>query len=146
MSNIFPKYILTCKDVIHHEDDSVSYKNVFENIEVNDLPGEINFYLVLGIEHRITKKGNRKISVKLTDPEGVNVASKDLVFELSPAAKNQIRFSLNIIDVSQFVVDAEGTYSILVHHNGELLTRHDFLVERGIKNDSLIDDHSTVPI
>jgi hypothetical protein len=146
MSTIFPKYIFSCKDVRTHEDNTVSYENVFENLEVPIIPYEIEFYIVLGIEYSIPKKGNRKLTVKLMDPGDNSISDKDFIIELAPTIKNQQRFSLNIINVSEFYIEREGMYSILVYHNGELFTRHDFMVEGVIEHDTIVNGNKTVSV
>ncbi|MCA1058102.1 hypothetical protein LCL96_04115 [Rossellomorea aquimaris] len=128
---IFPKYIFTCKDVTHHKDDTISYHNTFEELEVRDFPTNIEFHLVLGIEYSIPLKGNRKVSIRITDPQDNNVTDRDFVIELRPVVKEQRKFALNVIDIREFEIEEEGMYSILIYHNNELITSHEFMVSQG---------------
>lgn len=141
MSFIFPKYIFTCKEAIHNNDNTVTYHNVFESIEAPFFPFPLDFNLIIGLEYSIPKKGNRKIFISITDPDDEKISANDFLIELRPTIKNQQRFALNVIDVEQFTIEKKGMYSVSVFHNNEILTRHDFMVvEGGIVNDSINND------
>jgi len=125
MGFLFPKYIITCKDVSEHEDGSVTFHEVFESTVVEDLSEEVSFDLVLGLEYSLAEDENRSIKLRMLNPEKENIADEKFEIVLDPIETNGQHFSLFTISLDGFAPKTEGYFTIFVEHDDRTITRQD---------------------
>jgi len=136
MKFVFPKYIISCEEFIEHDDGSLSFIRAFENRTYKELPYEIDFNLIIAIEYSLSRKEERNIFIRIVDPEGGNGSesgmdrNNDMKLILRETKKNELKTLVNIIHVKEMLIDKEGTYSVLVYYDDEIIAKHDILFSK----------------
>lgn len=142
MSFVYTKYILSCEDVIKNSDDTLTYVQVFDRKYIDKIPDEMNFYLVIEIEYSLPRRKDRTIKLRMLDPDKEKVVDDDLEILLRETKKNEIMKTLNKIKLSGLPIEKEGTYSILVYHQDEIIDVHEIVFLRGERDGKLLESSS----
>lgn len=128
MSFVFPKYILTCYDIVNEEDGTSTYKKVFERMKLPAKNEKIDFYVVFAIVHSLGKSEDRKLHIYLTDSNDEIMEGEEMDITMDPVKPKGHRVSIYKIRITGFSPKEPGFYTIYVDHEGERLTRHDIMV------------------
>lgn len=142
MSFVYTKYILSCDDVINNSDNTLTYVRVFDRKYIEKIPDEMNFYLVMEIEYSLSRRKDRTIKLRMLDPDKEKVVEDDLELLLRETKKNEIIKTLNKIKLSGLPITKEGTYSILVYHQDEIIDVHEIIFLRGERDGKLLESSS----
>ncbi|MFC7060810.1 hypothetical protein [Halobacillus seohaensis] len=130
MDFLFPKYIITCKDVSQHKNGSVTFHSVFEILNVEDVQEEIDFYIVLGLEYSLQEEEDRSVKLTVTGSEDDTEAIEGFTLDIEPTDGSSV-FAMNTIHIQGFIPTEEGIVSIFVEHKNKTITRQDVLVKEG---------------
>jgi len=124
--------MLTSKEAIQNEDNTVSFIEVFDVKGLKKIPAKIDFSLIISLAHKLKKEDSKKIIVKIILPKE-KTKIEDLVIDLveqDEEADNKDAAALNIIKLSNFPVDKEGVYSFLLFYDDEVLFNHEVVFRK----------------
>jgi hypothetical protein len=117
------RYILICgKVTIDKKEDMFSCHDIFDKLEVNTLPTQLNksIYLIVGFDNiKVGKK--EKFTIEVKKPSGSYFFNKrDLVLE----GKGGISPDIYLLELKKLPITESGVYSFEVFHNKEKLSEH----------------------
>lgn len=129
MGFLYSKYIITCKNVIKHSDGTLTFERSFEKLIVPKVPSEVDFNLVVGFEHSLTKDEDLDIYFEMTDPYDETMAEGKL-FTLEAVEDNKSTSVVNITKVKNVPIKKSGLYSMYIKHNNKIICKQDVLIRK----------------
>lgn len=130
MGFLYSKYIITCKNVIKHSDGTLTFERSFEKLIVPKIPSELDFNLVVGFEHSLTKDEDLNIYFEMTDPFDETMIEAKLL-TLEAVEDDKLTSVVNITKVKHVPVKKSGLYSMYIKHNGKIICKQDVLIKKG---------------
>ena len=125
MQPIHVRYIITCENVVEKEQGMTDFINVFDWRLIEEIPSKLDFQLVVSFEYRLLEEENRKISLKIANPENRQMI-KGLSIELEPSKIEEDAMNVfnAIIRLPNFPVQHLGDYKFFIFYDEEVISKH----------------------
>lgn len=125
MGFVFVKYIIACEKIVQHKDNTMTFEKVFEKKYLKSIEEDLNFELIIVIEHSLSRKEDRNIRLNILGPNGKSLEFNDFTLELDSSKKNSSMTTSTIINLMGLNIYKEGLHSIVAYHEDEVISKYD---------------------